>query len=478
MVSPLFHFVQCDTFSLNFSHRCVLFLSLNSVDGTAGGLSCKFGLSILEQFVVVSPFLILFIIPVNDASSSASKVSPKKKEEEFFVAKSLILGKEKYYMAPHPKYLDFFRHLKGQNSLMESCIDLLKVQLLASCIQYENSTYYHDETIQLSSEEIDEEELATEIASGVLEGMDVDLKKFMPIDQDEMDIECFILRFHHPEFGTFYVQFSSVYGCVYRQNYFIIKEGDMLKVGSLISRVGEHLLPCLEHQKKNIHHNKFRHDPIDLRTGVDLKEQLGISEEQFNQLDKSYQEIAVLIFLIARLQENDKAVPTPSNLHCIEYVQLFQLVLKHREKEDSLVFMIMDVLTNLHQNSNACVVYSNRVIDSETGYFQGKGKSKNPKQPLQDAYDSSRLKIQHILDAGGDLYDKMKHKEVTQCKPKTLGYLCIMTEGINKRKQPSDGNSIGVDSQEHIAKKQKTEGVILMQFSPDLIFSHIPEFFV
>ena len=99
MVSPLFHFVQCDTFSLNFSHRCVLFLSLNSVDGTAGGLSCKFGLSILEQFVVVSPFLILFIIPVNDASSSASKVSPKKKEEEFFVAKSLILGKEKYYMA-------------------------------------------------------------------------------------------------------------------------------------------------------------------------------------------------------------------------------------------------------------------------------------------------------------------------------------------------------------------------------------------
>lgn len=388
---------------------------------------------------------------MNDASLSVS--SKKAKKIEFFVLKTLSVGQENYLMIPHPKYLDYFDQLNGSDMLLKSCIGLLRVQLLASCIQFQNSFYYHNSTIELSSEKLDEEKLASDIALTVLKGMDVDLAKFKPPEDDDLDIEGFIVPFHHHECGNFYVQFGCVFGSVYRENYFMIKKDDIPKVHSLISRVGECLLPCPEDQTQ--HHQHSRHDPLihSKKKADGLKTRLGISEEQFDEFDEHFREIAVLTFMIDGLQKEKKDV-TSSNLHCIPHVQLFRLLLEGREEKKCLSFMITDILINLHQNSNVSVVHCNKLHESMKDYFEGT--SKNAKKPLQDAYDLSRSNIQNILDAGGELYDEIKNKKVTQCKPKTLGGMCIMCD--DKRKLDGISAEEG-DSQGHTAKKQKTEGM-------------------
>jgi hypothetical protein len=126
----------------------------------------------------------------------------------------------------------------------------------------------------------------------------------------------------------------------------MIKQDDIPKVHSLISRVGECLLPCPEDQKQSgQHHQHFRHEALidTKKKAVGLKTQLRISEE----FDKHFQEIAVLTFLIDGLQKKKKDA-TSSNLHCIPHVQLFRLLLEGRQEKKVIAMVRKPKPLNRH----------------------------------------------------------------------------------------------------------------------------------
>lgn len=396
---------------------------------------------------------------MNDASLSVS--SKKLKDNEFFALKTLCAGQDEYIVVPHPKY-------PTSETLGKGYIDLLRVQLLASTIQFKNSFYYYNRTLDLSGANANEEGFASDIASFILKGMDADFKGLKSDEEnedseDENESEInFIARFRHPDIGIFYVHFCSAYGRVHSQNYFMIEEDDIPKVKYLISGVGECLYSSSEGEKlveeegnNKISHIEIRHQSLHtLKKRRSMESKLGITDEEFNGFDNDMKEIAVLTFLIDSISKT-KAANIPSE---IPHLQLFHLILKHRENSQCLSFVIMDVLANLHCNCNAYVVHCNTSCDSMQDHFVGKRSS--PKINLQEAHAFSYSNIKNILKEGGELFTEIKEKKkVVQSRPATLESRCIMRG--DKRK--SDELSIEEDdSQTHAKKKQKSGGVILM----------------
>jgi hypothetical protein len=95
----------------------------------------------------------------NDGMSAVSKASRKKSNlDDIFALKSRSRGEEIYFLVPHPKCHDSFQNREGVDALLKTCISLLKIQVLASCIQYNNLSYFWPGTIELPSEINDTDE--------------------------------------------------------------------------------------------------------------------------------------------------------------------------------------------------------------------------------------------------------------------------------------------------------------------------------